>query len=63
MSEHSFRTIYEGKILGQKNIWKNRPDPKQDPDPDPNPDPKLSEKSDPDPKKIISDPQHCLHPG
>jgi hypothetical protein len=34
----------------------------QDPDPesDPESDPKLCEKSDPDPKKIIPDPQHCL---
>jgi hypothetical protein len=29
-------------------------------DPDPGSDPKLCEKSDPDPKKIIPDPQHCL---
>jgi hypothetical protein len=28
-------------------------------DPDPNPDTKLGRKWDPDPKKIISDPQHC----
>jgi hypothetical protein len=28
-------------------------------DPDPNPDPKLGRKWDPDPKKIVSDPQHC----
>ena len=31
-------------------------------DPDPNLDPKFSEKSDPDPTKIISDPQHWLLP-
>ena len=30
-----------------------------DPNPDPNLDPEFPEKSDPDPKKIISDPQHC----
>jgi hypothetical protein len=32
-------------------------------DPDPGSDPELSEKSDPgsDPKKIIPDPQHCVH--
>jgi hypothetical protein len=29
-------------------------------DPDPGSDPKLCEKSDPDPKKIIPDPQHCF---
>ncbi len=29
-------------------------------DPDPESDPKLCEKSDPDPKKIIPDPQHCF---
>ena len=29
-------------------------------DPDPNLDPKFPEKSDPDPKKKISDPQHCM---
>ena len=28
-------------------------------DPKLDPDPKFPEKSDPDPKKIISDPQHC----
>ncbi len=34
----------------------------QDPesDPDPGSEPKLSEKSDPDPKKIIPDPQHWI---
>jgi hypothetical protein len=32
----------------------------QDPDPDPGSDPKLCEKSDPDPEKIIPDPQHCF---
>ena len=36
----------------------NEVDPKSDPEPDPDPDPKFPEKSDPDPKKIISDPQH-----
>jgi hypothetical protein len=37
------------------------PDPKSDPesDPDPGSDPKLCEKSYPDPKQIIPDPQHC----
>ncbi len=36
----------------------------QDPesDPDPGSDPKLCEKSDPDSKKIIPDPQHCIYP-
>ncbi len=34
-------------------------DPDPEPDPDPGSDPKLCEKSDPDPKKIIPDPQHC----
>jgi hypothetical protein len=29
-------------------------------DPDPNPVPKLRFKLDPDPKKLISDPQHCI---
>ena len=37
----------------------NEVDPKSDPEPDPDPDPKFPEKSDPDPKKIILDPQHC----
>jgi hypothetical protein len=37
-------------------------DPDPESDPDPGSDPKLCEKSepDPDPKKIIPDPQHCL---
>ena len=35
------------------------PDPESDPGPDPGSDPKFCEKSDPDPKKIIPDPQHC----
>jgi hypothetical protein len=32
-------------------------------DPDPNPDPKLGQKwdLDQDPKKLVSDPQYCLH--
>jgi hypothetical protein len=33
-------------------------DPDPESDPDPGSEPKLSEKSDPDPKKIIPDPQH-----
>jgi hypothetical protein len=40
------------------------PDSESDPDPEsdsgPGSDPKLFEKSDPDPKKIIPDPQHWL---
>jgi hypothetical protein len=51
------------------NKFVQDPDPESDPDPDPDTDPesdpKLFEKSDPDPdtdpKKIIPDPQHCLH--
>jgi hypothetical protein len=35
-------------------------DPDPESDPDPGSDPKLCEKSDPDPKKIIPDPQHCF---
>jgi hypothetical protein len=34
-------------------------DPDPESDPDPGSDPKLCENSDPDPKKIIPDPQHC----
>ena len=36
------------------------PDPEMDPEPDLEPDPELSEKSDPDPEIIFSDPTHCL---
>jgi hypothetical protein len=32
-------------------------------DPDPGSEPKLCEKSDPDPKKILPDPQHCIWVG
>ncbi len=39
------------------NKFVQDPDPESEPDPES--DPKLSEKSDPDPKKIIPDPQHC----
>ena len=35
-------------------------DPDPESDPDPGSEPKLCEKSDPDPKKIIPDPQHWI---